>query len=98
MLGGREAYERLPYFFTDQYDLGMEYVGHVGPRGSTSWWCVETLMRCLHRLLGRDGRVAAAMHANDWEVADTLRSIVEADIDLTRLRDVGIPLAEVLAT
>ncbi len=31
MLGGDEPYARQPYFFTDQYDLGMEYFGHVGP-------------------------------------------------------------------
>ena len=29
MLGEDVAYERAPYFFTDQYDLGMEYVGHA---------------------------------------------------------------------
>jgi 3-phenylpropionate/trans-cinnamate dioxygenase ferredoxin reductase subunit len=33
MLGSEEPYVREPYFFTDQYDLGMEYVGHVGPDG-----------------------------------------------------------------
>ena len=33
MLGEDAAYDRLPYFFTDQYDLGMEYIGNVGPEG-----------------------------------------------------------------
>ena len=33
MLGGDESDDRLPYFFTDQYDLGMEYVGNIGPDG-----------------------------------------------------------------
>ena len=33
MLGQDVTYDRLPYFFTDQYDLGMEYVGDVGPDG-----------------------------------------------------------------
>ena len=49
MLGGRRRYDRMPYFFTDQYDLGMEYVGYAGPgattrsssaatrRGASSW-------------------------------------------------------------
>ena len=27
--GGSDAYDRLPYFFSDQYDLGMEYVGYA---------------------------------------------------------------------
>ena len=29
--GGTEGYTRLPYFFSDQYDLGMEYVGYSDP-------------------------------------------------------------------
>ena len=29
ILGEDAAYDRLPYFFSDQYDLGMEYVGHA---------------------------------------------------------------------
>ena len=33
MLGKAVSYDRLPYFFSDQYDLGMEYVGNVGPDG-----------------------------------------------------------------
>ncbi len=33
MLGHDAPYTRQPYFFTDQYDLGMEYVGNVGPDG-----------------------------------------------------------------
>ena len=36
MLGEAGEYKELPYFFTDQYDLGMEYVGHA-PRLSTEW-------------------------------------------------------------
>ena len=31
MLGGAASYAELPYFYTDQYDLGMEYVGYVEP-------------------------------------------------------------------
>ena len=33
MLGKEVSYDRLPYFFSDQYDLGMEYLGNVGPDG-----------------------------------------------------------------
>ncbi|NIU65924.1 MAG: NAD(P)/FAD-dependent oxidoreductase, partial [Actinobacteria bacterium] len=33
MLGQDVSYDRLPFFFTDQYDLGMEYVGHAPPGG-----------------------------------------------------------------
>ncbi len=31
ILGGDRVYDRVPYFFTDQYDLGMEYTGYVEP-------------------------------------------------------------------
>jgi 3-phenylpropionate/trans-cinnamate dioxygenase ferredoxin reductase subunit len=34
MLGNQASYDRTPYFFTDQYDMGMEYVGSVGPGGA----------------------------------------------------------------
>ena len=33
MLGQDLAYDRVPYFYTDQYDLGMEYAGYVEPGG-----------------------------------------------------------------
>jgi hypothetical protein len=36
MLGGAEPYDRIPYFYSDQYDLGMEYTGPRRPRTSSS--------------------------------------------------------------
>jgi 3-phenylpropionate/trans-cinnamate dioxygenase ferredoxin reductase subunit len=75
--GRAEPYERLPYFFSDQYDLGMEYVGHGAPTDEVTiegddsafvaWW-------------KRDGRVTAAMHVNTWDIADDLRKAVDADL------------------
>jgi len=78
MLGKGEPYTKLPYFFTDQYDLGMEYVGHHGAadeltiRGSLedanfrAYWTAA------------DGHVTAAMHVNDWDAIDPMRELVEA--------------------
>ena len=77
MLGGDQPYDRLPYFFTDQYDLGMEYVGNPGPDGYDrvvltgdvpgrvfrAWWL-------------RGDRVVAGMHANDWDAIDEIRRVV----------------------
>ena len=98
MLGAEEAYERMPYFFTDQYDLGMEYVGTVGAdgfddlvlRGSptdgvfTAFWI-------------REGRVLAAMHANDWDATTPMRAIVEApSVDLAALRNPRVPLGDLV--
>ncbi|MGA8209567.1 MAG: FAD-dependent oxidoreductase [Nocardioidaceae bacterium] len=98
MLGAGTPYDRLPYFFTDQYDLGMEYVGHVGPGGYdevvvrgepadgpfTAFW------------LGQ-GRVLAGMQVNDWDATDAIRRVLDAGtVDLPRLRDPRVPLAEVV--
>ncbi|RYU09498.1 NAD(P)/FAD-dependent oxidoreductase [Nocardioides iriomotensis] len=78
MLGEDVSYDRLPYFFTDQYDLGMEYVGHVDPaaaddvvvRGDTSG------ERVFRAYWVKDGVVAAAMHANDWDAIDGIKEQV----------------------
>ena len=95
MLGGDEDYTRLPYFFTDQYDLGMEYVGNVGPDGYdevilrgdpadrfTAFW------------LGGD-RVLAGMHVNDWDAIDPIRAIVGTRVSPDRLRDESIELSAI---
>jgi 3-phenylpropionate/trans-cinnamate dioxygenase ferredoxin reductase subunit len=76
MAGAGEPYAKLPYFFTDQYDLGMEYVGLHGPgdelvvRGSLeearfqAFWTAP------------DGTVTAGMHVNDWDAIGPIREIV----------------------
>ena len=78
MLGEDVSYDRMPYFFTDQYDLGMEYVGHADPatvdevvvRGDTSG------ERVFRAFWVQDGVVTAAMHANDWDAGDAIREQV----------------------
>jgi 3-phenylpropionate/trans-cinnamate dioxygenase ferredoxin reductase subunit len=98
MLGAVEAYDRLPYFFTDQYDLGMEYVGHVGPEGYD-----EVVLRgdpagVFTAFWVTGGRIAAAMHVNDWDATPSLRAVVGADrVDLAALRDPRVPLDQVVA-
>jgi 3-phenylpropionate/trans-cinnamate dioxygenase ferredoxin reductase subunit len=75
MLGFAEPYERLPYFYSDQYDFGMEYSGYArswdrvvfrgdpGGREFIAFW-VE------------DDRVVAAMNANVWDVVEGLQSLI----------------------
>ncbi|HUR74347.1 MAG TPA: FAD-dependent oxidoreductase [Sporichthya sp.] len=73
--GAREAYTRLPYFFSDQFDLGMEYVGHGSPddevviRGDIS-------ARKFIAFWLRAGRVTAAMNVNVWDVVEDLKALV----------------------
>jgi 3-phenylpropionate/trans-cinnamate dioxygenase ferredoxin reductase subunit len=89
LLGDDRPYERLPYFFTDQYDLGMEYVGHVGRSGYDEVVVRGDLAgRVFTAFWIRSGRVVAAMQANDWDASDSLHEWVGKDAD-TDLRAVG---------
>ena len=95
--GAGESYRRLPYFFSDQYDLGMEYVGHggrddavvvrgdVGTREFIAFW-------------QRDGVVTAAMNVNVWDVVDDLKALVEARqaVAPERLADSDVALGDLL--
>jgi 3-phenylpropionate/trans-cinnamate dioxygenase ferredoxin reductase subunit len=76
MLGAREAYDRLPYFFSDQYDVGMEYVGLHGPtdtlvvRGSLS----DAMFRAFW--LDPEQRVTAGMHVNQWDTIEEIERLI----------------------
>jgi 3-phenylpropionate/trans-cinnamate dioxygenase ferredoxin reductase subunit len=77
MLGTGEPYSKRPYFFTDQYDLGMEYVGLHDPgdelviRGSLEDARFQAFW------LGPDGGVTAGMHVNDWDAIGPIRDVVD---------------------
>jgi 3-phenylpropionate/trans-cinnamate dioxygenase ferredoxin reductase component len=94
LAGASEAYDHTPYFFTDQYDLGMEYVGH-GAAGDDVVVRGDLDGRVFQAFWVRGGRVAAAMHANDWDAGDAIKAIVGKTVDVDRLADADIPLAEV---
>ena len=95
--GQRGVYDRLPYFFSDQYDLGMEYVGLGDPsdalvvRGDLD---AREFVAFWHG----DGVVTAAMNVNVWDVVDDLKTIVAAGrpADLDRLADRSVALGEVV--
>ncbi|MDT0156229.1 FAD-dependent oxidoreductase [Microbacterium sp. ARD32] len=80
LAGASEPYTHLPYFFTDQYDLGMEYFGSVGPEGYDRV-DIEGDTDVAHGGAFRaywvkDGTVRAAMHANDWDASDAVRDSI----------------------
>ena len=56
--------------------------GDVGARVFSAFWL-------------QDGRVLAAMHANDWDLIDPIRGIVGREVDRDRLADAAVPLDEV---
>jgi 3-phenylpropionate/trans-cinnamate dioxygenase ferredoxin reductase subunit len=95
MLGGDAVYDRLPYFYTDQYDLGMEYVGYTEPDGYDDVVTRGNLeSREFVAFWTSGGRVVAAMNVNVWDVVDDLRSLILSgkEIPRERLADSSVPL------
>jgi 3-phenylpropionate/trans-cinnamate dioxygenase ferredoxin reductase subunit len=93
--GAHEPYDRLPYFFSDQYDLGMEYVGHNDP-GDDVTIRGDFESREFIAFWHRHGRVTAAMNANIWDVTDDLKALIASGdpVDPARLADPDVPLAD----
>ena len=96
MLGIPTSYARLPYFYSDQYDLGMEYSGLAA-----TW--DQVVVRgdpATHAFLAfwlKDGRVVAGMHANVWDVTEAIQNLIRngRPVDPERLADPDIPLDQV---
>jgi 3-phenylpropionate/trans-cinnamate dioxygenase ferredoxin reductase component len=97
MLGARVAYERIPYFFSDQYDVGMEYSGFA-PTWDQVVFCGDPATRAFIAFWLKDGRLAAGMNVNTWDVNDAIAAIVASQkpVDADRLRDPDIELAQVV--
>ncbi|MEU8545626.1 FAD-dependent oxidoreductase [Streptomyces roseoverticillatus] len=99
MLGQEVAYDRVPYFFSDQYDIGLEYSGYappgsydqvvcrgdVGKREFIAFWLAE-------------GRLLAGMNVNVWDVTDTVQKLIRsgAPLDPEALADPAVPLDALL--
>jgi 3-phenylpropionate/trans-cinnamate dioxygenase ferredoxin reductase subunit len=98
MMGQDASYDRLPFFYSDQYDVGLEYTGYAGPddydrvvfrgdvqsRAFIAFWLSE------HRVL-------AGMNVNVWDVSTQIEAIISAGlpVDLNRLADASISLEDV---
>ncbi|MFG2040902.1 NAD(P)/FAD-dependent oxidoreductase [Dactylosporangium sp. NPDC048998] len=107
LLGEEVVFDRVPYFYSDQYDLGMEYSGFAEPggydrvvfRGDPS--VADGKAPEFIAFWVKDGRVLAGMNANVWDVTDDIQSLVRAGwagttVDLQRLADPEVPLGELL--
>ena len=98
MLDRQVPYDRIPYFFSDQYDVGMEYAGYAtewdevvfrgdpGSREFIAFWLLE-------------GRVLAGMNVNVWDVNDEVQALIRArrPVDKARLTDPDTPLGALLS-
>jgi 3-phenylpropionate/trans-cinnamate dioxygenase ferredoxin reductase subunit len=95
MLGRSEAYDRVPYFFSDQYDVGMEYAGYArdwdrvvfrgdpASREFIAFWLIGD-------------RVIAGMNVGVWDVSEQIQNLIRArvTVDDRRLADTDVPLED----
>jgi 3-phenylpropionate/trans-cinnamate dioxygenase ferredoxin reductase subunit len=98
MLGLDVAYDRIPYFFSDQCDIGMEYSGFA-----TEWDQVvfrgNPSDREFIAFWLREGRVVAGMNVNIWDVNEQLQALIRSHrpVDAATLIDPDTPLESLLA-
>ncbi|MFF4408404.1 NAD(P)/FAD-dependent oxidoreductase [Streptomyces sp. NPDC001262] len=95
MLGQEVSYDRVPYFFSDQYDVGLEYSGYAPPgsydqvvlRGDAAK--PEFIAFWL-----REGRLLAGMNVNVWDVTQDIQHLIRsgARLDSEALADPAVPL------
>jgi 3-phenylpropionate/trans-cinnamate dioxygenase ferredoxin reductase component len=97
MLGQDMSYDRVPYFFTDQYDLGMEYSGLGGP-GDTVVTRGNPDDGAFIAFWLENGRVTAGMNVNVWDVTEPIQQLIRIrrQVPVASLTDVDTPL-ELLA-
>jgi 3-phenylpropionate/trans-cinnamate dioxygenase ferredoxin reductase component len=93
MLGHDEPYERVPYFFSDQYDVGMEYSGHASGADPVVFRGDPASREFIAFWL-RGDRVAAALNMNVWGVTETLQALIRSGVPIGReqLVDESVPL------
>ncbi|MDP2288224.1 MAG: FAD-dependent oxidoreductase [Actinomycetota bacterium] len=95
MMGQVAVYDRLPYFYSDQYDLGLEYVGYTAPGDFD-----EVVIRgdlnagAFIAFWLREGKVQAGMNANIWDVVDPIRELIHrgTPVDSVALGDENVEL------
>jgi 3-phenylpropionate/trans-cinnamate dioxygenase ferredoxin reductase subunit len=99
MLGHGLPYERLPYFFSDQFDVGMEYSGFAREWDRVVFRGDPATREFIAFWLVGD-RVVAGMNVNVWDVNDAVQQLIRerAAVDDRRLADPDVPLDQVFAT
>jgi len=100
MLGRSEAYDRLPYFFSDQYDVGMEYAG-LAPTWDRVVFRGDPASREFIAFWLVQDRVVAGMNVGVWDVTDQIQRLIRerVAVDVRRLADPDVELGDLaLAT
>jgi 3-phenylpropionate/trans-cinnamate dioxygenase ferredoxin reductase component len=96
LLGGGEPYIASPYFFSDQYDLGMEFRGLAEPFEDELVVRGDLASREFIAFWLRDGAVQAAMNVNMWDDGDTLQALVDARTRVEPAKLVDADLASLM--
>jgi len=98
LMGEPAELDAIPYFYTDQFELGMEYSGY-GPltRGARIVYRGDPASLEFIAFWIADGRVVAGMNVNVWDVNDQVQELIRSrrEVDLERLADPAIALTEV---
>ncbi|MFD1048432.1 oxidoreductase C-terminal domain-containing protein, partial [Kibdelosporangium lantanae] len=96
MLGGTASYDELPYFYTDQYDLGMEYIGDIAGYDRVVFRG-DVAKREFIAFWLKDNHVLAGMNVNIWDVVDPIKALIKSgrQIDPERLADPTVPLEDI---
>ena len=98
MMGQQVSYDLVPYFFSDQYDLGMEAAGLPEP-GSYDEIIYRGDKESLEFIAFwlSDRAVVAGMNVNVWDVNDDIQALIRAGqpVDPERLADPDVPLTEI---
>jgi 3-phenylpropionate/trans-cinnamate dioxygenase ferredoxin reductase component len=94
MLGQPVSYDTIPYFFSDQYDVGMEYAGYA-PKWDEVVFRGDRAGGEFIAFWLRDGRVVAGMNVNVWDVNEHIQALIRArqPAEVAALADPGAPLA-----
>ena len=95
MLGRQDAYDNLPYFFSDQYDVGMEYAGLASASDRVVFRGDPASREFIAFWLLED-RVVAGMNVGVWDVTDAIQRLIRRRlaVDDRRLADPGVPLED----
>ena len=99
ILGERVKHDAVPYFFTDQFETGMEYAGFAPlTAGAEIVYRGDPSSGSFIAFWLRDHRVVAGMNVNVWDVNDDIKALVasRAPVSRARLRDADLPIADVL--
>jgi 3-phenylpropionate/trans-cinnamate dioxygenase ferredoxin reductase component len=99
MRGKPGEYAELPYFFTDQYDLGMEYLGHAPDFARVVFRGDIPSREFVAFWLDGENRVLAGMNVNIWDVLDDVKALIRSrtPVDADKLADPKAPLADLVS-